>query len=275
MPFGTFKNPKGPSWTAPDTVKLDLSGTSISFLLPKSNYNETNYADSNKLQYSKSMYEIDIEKKVKQFTSSSNNKKSTTTKLEYDYFLKRIYDFKGIPFIGAATGGLTFRLAAIYNTQSNFAEDCFFKCILDRMEKLHGKQATRNSLLRLYPINWSLLEIDGCIFLSYGVEDLLAQPRNVSAFRFHFTLPINNYIALDFQFDFDDIPKKSGGIDVANTQINKIMQSIKINYKSEHDAQVSALNLQDKFKPTKPIVWENFKKAPKVDYRAPLKIAQL
>ncbi|GLS26407.1 hypothetical protein [Marinibactrum halimedae] len=262
MPFGTFKNPKGPSWKNPEKIELGFSGTSVIFLLPVSNANYSSIGDGDKLQFGKSSCEIDIDKKVKEFGEQNN----LGDQLKYDYRLKRMYDFKGMPLIGTEAGGLTFRLAIIYGLEKNFLNGGFFDGVLARMDRLHGKEATKNFLIRLYPINWSLIELGGCNALSYGVEDLMPQPREVSAFRFHFVLPISSSAAMDFQFDFDDIPVRSGGIESANVLIKKVMESLVVDYKAEHKVGVKSLNLKESFTSMAPLVWKNYKKVPRVDY---------
>ncbi|GLS27481.1 hypothetical protein [Marinibactrum halimedae] len=260
MLFGTFKNPKGPSWEDPETTVLHLSGTVVEFSLPRSNYTAPSYAMGGTIERSKEDYSIDISKyKPTKINNCAKNE------LIYDVQLKRIFNFNGLPLLGTSMGALNFTLSICSNACNEFRNN-FFDCFFQRLEKLHGKKETDGYLYRLYPINWSLIDINEVSFLNYGVEDFLFHPKGISTFRMEFVCPINSNTALDFKFHFDGIPLKSGGIKLAHELIKKIMQTCKVIYTPEHKQQVDALDLKEKFKPIKPVIWENYKKAPRVDY---------
>ncbi|GLS27483.1 hypothetical protein [Marinibactrum halimedae] len=262
--FGTFKNPKGPSWKKPELIVFDLSGTLVELQLPKSNYRPPPEAMGGKFEFGKSQYFLDIDNTVSGKRSENLNTDSNG-KLVFEHQLRRAFNLKGFPLLGQSAGCLHLLISICYNSEVSF-KNCFYEEFLRELDELHGKEATEGYLNRLYPIDWSLINIHNAKFLSYGVEDFIVQSRRKSAFRIEFVCPISKDVAMSFKFKFGSIPIDSGGVKLANNLIQEVMQTFKISYKSEHKKQVEDLDLEGKFEPVKPVIWENFKKVPRVDY---------
>ncbi|GLS26406.1 hypothetical protein [Marinibactrum halimedae] len=264
MLFGTFKNPKGPSWKEPEKVVLNLSGTTVELQLPRSNFISPPEAMGDKIEFGNNQYALDVDNIISD-KRQKNSLLNSTGELVFDHQLRRVFNFKGLPIVGESTGCLHLLLSICYNTKKSF-KGCFYETFFQHLEKIHGKKATKGYLRRLYPIDWSLININNAQLLNYGVEDFVVQHRKRSAFRIEFICPISEDVSLFFKFKFGSIPVESGGISLAHELIQKIMQTFVIDYKPEHKKQVATLDLKETFEPIKPVVWDNYKKAPRVDY---------
>ncbi|MCD9460389.1 hypothetical protein [Marinibactrum halimedae] len=244
---------------------LDLSGTIAELFLPKSNFIPPEYSIGDSPEVIKGDYHLDIEntaKKYEQNIQDSDNNEAN--KIVYDVQLRRIFNFCGLPLIGVDVGAVNFTLSTCYTFHNS--NNNYYESFLKDLEKMHGKHATKGYLYRLYPINWSLVSLNNNYVLTYGVEDFVFHPKGISAFALEFYCPISANVSLNFRFKFDGIPLESGGISLAHELIQEIMKTYKVRYKSEHKQQVEALDLIGNFEIVKPVIWENYKKMPRVDY---------
>ncbi|GLS25133.1 hypothetical protein [Marinibactrum halimedae] len=140
-----------------------------------------------------------------------------------------------------------------------------FDSFLFRLNTYYHIDSTQGSYQYLYPLDWTLLDVNESHCLTYTIQWLSELRRNRGSYIHEYVFFISKDVFVKFSFHVENDLDSGCGEEVSKI-IKYIVSSVSLSQSQFHQETVRYLNLKESFKPIKSFIWEEYTKCYGVDY---------